>query len=63
MLPININIKDFMTAGKKEAEKLEKEQKKKRTSASMQSLTNQLLMGSVPQNPNSAPIQQGTMEQ
>ena len=36
MLPININIKDFMTAGKKEAEKLEKEQKKKRTSASMQ---------------------------
>jgi len=52
-----------MTAGKKEAEKLEKEQKKKRTSASMQSLTNQLLMGSVPQNPNAAPIQQGTMEQ
>lgn len=52
-----------MTAGKKEAEKLEKEQKKKRTSASMQSLTNQLLMGSVPQNPNATPIQQGTMEQ
>lgn len=63
MLPFKFDMKDFMTAGKKEAEKIEKAEKQKRTAASMQALTNQLVSGSLPSNPNATPIQQGTMEQ
>lgn len=63
MLPININMKDFMLAVKKEAERLEKQDKKKKTSCSQQSLANQLVVGSMPNNPNAQPMQQAPAKQ
>lgn len=58
MLPININMEDFMTAGKEEAEKVERENKQKKTSCSQQALANRLVVGSLPTNPNSEQLQQ-----
>lgn len=63
MLPININMQDFMLAGKKEAEKIEKQEKKKKVSCSQQALANQLVIGSMPNNPNAQPMQQAPAQQ
>lgn len=63
MLPIKLNIQDFMLAGKKAAEKLEKEDKKKKVSCSQQALANQLVTSSMPMNPNAQPIQQVPAQQ
>ena len=58
MLPINIDMKKFMSKAEKENDRLEQEEKKNRTSCSQQSLANQLVSSGMPNNPNAGQIQQ-----
>lgn len=58
MLPINIDMKKFMSKAMKENDRLEKEEKNNRTSCSQQSLANQLVSSGMPNNPNAGIIQQ-----
>lgn len=63
MLPINIDMKQFMSKAEAENERLEKEQKQKKTSCSQQSLANQLVSSGMPNNPNAGQIQQAPARQ
>lgn len=57
MLPFNIDANKFKSSYRTE-EQQKKENKKKQTSCSQQSLANQLVVGSMPTNPNGGTIQQ-----
>lgn len=57
MLPFNVDTNKFKSSFKM-AEQQKKENKKKQTSCSQQSLVNQLVVGSMPTNPNGGTIQQ-----
>ena len=57
MLPFNVDTNKFKSSYKM-AEQQKKENKKKQTSCSQQSLANQLVVGSMPTNPNGGTIQQ-----
>lgn len=63
MLPINIDMKQFMSKAMKENDRLEKEEKQNRTSCSQQSLVNQLVSAGMPNNPNAGTIQQSPAKQ
>ena len=56
MLPFNVDTNKFKSSSKM-AEQQKKENKKKQTSCSQQSLANQLVVGSMPTNPNGGTIQ------
>lgn len=57
MLPFNIDANKFKSSYRTE-EQQKKDNKKKQTSCSQQSLANQLVVGSMPTNPNGGTIQQ-----
>ena len=57
MLPINIDYSK-LSKNQKENEKFEKQQKALKTKSSQQYLANQLVVGTIPQNPNGQQIQQ-----
>lgn len=57
MFPLNIDVNKYKQSTK-DAEKQNKENKKKQTSCSQQALSNQLVLGSMPSNPNSGQLQQ-----
>lgn len=63
MLPIDIDMKKFVVAGKKEAAKLEKNDKKKRTNCSQQAMANNLVLSSMANNPNTEQVQQAPAQQ
>ena len=62
MLP-NFNMKEFIAAGKKTAEELEKEDRKKKSECSQQSIANRMVGQSMPNNPNAQPVQQAPAQQ
>lgn len=63
MLPIDIDMKKFMSKAEKENDRLEQEEKNNRVSCSQQSLANQLVSSGLPNNPNAGQIQQAPARQ